>query len=143
MSDPSLAHLPASEQLSVCCVPELSPQACKLYGILEAYDTRPDHYVPISQARLATLMQRTTRSVRTYLTELVNSCWVERIRRGMSKPNVYLGLLPRVCEILLYATSSRSNGLREARILAAFDRGITGSIGPHPWSARFSIPLIN
>jgi hypothetical protein len=45
--------------------------------------------VVISQDRLAALMQRTTRSVRTYLTELVTAGVIERIRRGMSKPNVY------------------------------------------------------
>jgi Helix-turn-helix domain len=97
MSPSRLPQVPVPAQLSVCpfssaaicCRPDLSPQAKALYGILEAYDTRPDHYVVISQDRLAALMRRTTRSVRTYLTELVTAGVIERIRRGMSKPNVY------------------------------------------------------
>jgi hypothetical protein len=91
MSNPSVSHVDSSHKPQDClsCHPSLTPQAKALYGILEAYDTRPDHYVVISQIRLGTLLQRTTRSIRTYLTELVVAGVIERIRRGMSKPNAY------------------------------------------------------
>jgi hypothetical protein len=104
---------------AVCCDPNLSPQACKLYGILEAYDTRADHYVVLSQERMAALMRRTTRSIRTYLTELVMVGLIERIRRGMCKRNVYFLSKRKAVSFQNNAREREKETVQQPAVLAA------------------------
>ena len=67
---------------------KLSPGAKLTYAMLLRYAWQ-NHYCFPGQARLASDMGVTDRSVRTYLQELETNKFVSIRRRGLGKPNLY------------------------------------------------------